>query len=295
MYICYLDESGTPEDSGTSHFVVLGLAIPAHSWKRVDREVERIKLEHRLSGVEIHTGWMMRQYPEQERISDFESVSEDDRRTLTLAERKKDLAKASMKGSKAVATLGRNYKKTEPYVHLTRNERRDAVRALAATVGSWDDAVLFADAQEKAGSRDAERFPHAFEQVVTRLHHYLVDVGHDTLGMLVQDNNQTAAAHLTRLMRRFHRDGTAFARIPRIIETPLFVDSELTSMVQMADLCSYAVRRFFENGEEELLDLIYGRFHRVAASRSKLVGLRHFTGKRQCRCRVCVDHGRRDR
>ena len=38
MYICYLDESGTPEPgASTDHFVLLGLAVPAHSapdWHR---------------------------------------------------------------------------------------------------------------------------------------------------------------------------------------------------------------------------------------------------------------------
>jgi hypothetical protein len=130
----------------------------------------------------------------------------------------------------------------------------------------------------------------AFEQVATRFHHYLVDTAQPgAVGLLVQDNNDTAATHLTGLMRRFHEQGTAFSFIERIVETPLFVDSELTAMVPLADLCSYAVRRFFENSETDLLDRIYPRFDRA---HGKLVGLRHYTAKQPCSCRVCVDHGR---
>ena len=34
MYLCYIDESGTHEVPGTSsHFVLLGIAIPINKWK----------------------------------------------------------------------------------------------------------------------------------------------------------------------------------------------------------------------------------------------------------------------
>ncbi|MDB4950259.1 MAG: hypothetical protein JWM27_2908 [Gemmatimonadetes bacterium] len=48
-------------------------------------------------------------------------------------------------------------------------------------------------------------------------------------------------------------------------------------------------RRHFENAEADLLDRFYGRFERA---QGKLVGIRHYTGKQACGCRVCVDHGR---
>jgi hypothetical protein len=99
----------------------------------------------------------------------------------------------------------------------------------------------------------------------------------------------TNGSSITGAARRYHRDGTKYVAIDRIVETPLFVDSELTLMVQVADLCAYATRRFFENGETDLFDRIYPAFDRVGG---KLVGLRHYTGRQACSCRVCVDHGR---
>lgn len=74
MHICYLDESGVIErHAGTSHFVLLGLAIPAETWKQKDAEISAIKLRHRLGTSEIHTGWMVRKYEEQQGIQGFES------------------------------------------------------------------------------------------------------------------------------------------------------------------------------------------------------------------------------
>jgi len=88
-------------------------------------------------------------------------------------------------------------------------------------------------------------------------------------------------------MRRFHSQGTLWASVERIIETPLFVDSSLTSMVQMADLCAYATRRFFENGEQDLLDRVFGRFDQAGG---RVVGIRHYVGAKPCGCKVCAAH-----
>ncbi len=44
MYICYVDESGTPDiPCNTSHFVLAGISIPVWHWKRCDSEIETIK------------------------------------------------------------------------------------------------------------------------------------------------------------------------------------------------------------------------------------------------------------
>jgi hypothetical protein len=129
-------------------------------------------------------------------------------------------------------------------------------------------------------------FEEAFTQVVTRFHFYLTDA--NDFGMLVQDRNDTVSKRLTELMRRFHDRGTGYtANIPRLLETPLFVDSKLTSMVQVADVCAYAIRRYFENGETELFDLIYSKFRR---HNGRLVGARHYRGKRPCNCKICEEH-----
>jgi len=74
----------------------------------------------------------------------------------------------------------------------------------------------------------------------------------------------------------------------RIIETPLFVDSRLTGMIQMADVCAYATRRFFEYNETDLFNRICHRFDRIPAG--SVVGIRHYTGVFNCKCRVCLDH-----
>ncbi len=70
------------------------------------------------------------------------------------------------------------------------------------------------------------------------------------------------------------------------VETPLFVDSQLTGMVQIADICSYALRRYLENGENELFDKVFKRADRRGKA---TVGIRHFTTD-GCSCSICSGH-----
>lgn len=108
----------------------------------------------------------------------------------------------------------------------------------------------------------------------------------------MQDKNETVALRLTELMRLFHRQGTRWGDLPLLVETPMFVDSSLTSMVQVADVCAYATRRFCDKGETDLFKRIYPRVHRAGG---RLVGMRHYTNRdevygRKCGCNICVDH-----
>ena len=66
----------------------------------------------------------------------------------------------------------------------------------------------------------------------------------------------------------------------------MFVDSQLTSMVQLADLCAYAIRRYLENSEEELFDLVFQRADRAGGVS---LGVRHFTSA-GCPCKICASH-----
>lgn len=304
MYFCYLDESGTPQHAAqTSHCVLLGLAIPAAAWHDKDRGVNAIKARYGLQDLEVHTGYIARRFPEQEHIGDFEQMDSIQRRAAMEAQRRNSLLKAAaLRTGDRLKALKKLYVKTADYIHLTYAQRTCLLQELADEIGSWTDARLFAEAVDKASMPPcADIFEKAFEQVVTRFHTFLVKwesgrlhqgggvstTSVDNYGLLIQDNNQTVAKNITALMRRFHVRGTLWAKVERIIETPLFVDSSLTSMVQMADLCAYATRRFCENGDPDLFDRIFGRFDQA---KGKVVGIRHYVGAKNCTCKVCIAH-----
>ena len=293
MFLCYIDESGTPEIPGSSsHFVLAGISIPIDKWKDCDREISVIKLKYGLSGAEIHTGWMLRKFIEQSKIRDFESLNKHQRIYEVEKIRKIEILRLQKsKNKKAYKQMKKNYNKTKPYIHLTFDERKAFLKEVSICISKWTFAKLFAECIDKVHF-DPVRAPHnvhtqAFVQVVTRFEKYL-QMKHK-LGLLIHDHNETVAKKHTELMREFHRHGTPWLLIiNQIIETPLFVDSQLTSMIQIADLCSYALRRYVENNEDELFDIIFIRADRI---RRVVVGIRHFTGP-ECRCKICAAHRR---
>ena len=183
MYISYLDESGVAENANTSHFVLLGLAIPAETWRNKDEEISALKVQHRLGTAELHAGWMARRFSEQERIPGFAQMGESDRRKTVAIERAIDLNKAAAKSRKAATELGKNHRKTQSFIHLTRDERLAALRDVADKIASWNDAYIFADAQMKSASRPgtaAEQiFDFAFTQVVSRFDTFLTTTGNE--------------------------------------------------------------------------------------------------------------------
>ncbi len=295
MYLCYVDESGTPDVPGnTSHFILAGISIPIWHWKNADRDISSVFDSHGLGGAELHTAWMLRKYLEQSRIPNFDKLNWTDRRTAVERERNAHLLHLQKTGqNKAYHQQKKNYRHTNAYIHLTFDERLEIVREIAQRVSSWGYARLFAECINKLHFNPAwsrcSIDEQAFEQLVSRFEQYLAnteDPGQKAYGLLVHDNNETVASKHTRLMRRFHRQGTLWTRIHRLIETPLFVDSSLTSLVQIADLCGYALRRYLENGETDLFTRIFPRADRRG---NTVVGVRHFTVA-TCGCDICKGH-----
>lgn len=290
MHLCYIDESGTSDIPGnTSHFVLAGLSIPDGYWKQHDRQVEAIKRVYGLGGAEIHVAWLMRPYPEQKGIPQFATLSRPARRQQVESARKAELLRLQRVNINQYRQTRKNYKKTDSYIHLTSDERRQLVNDLATLISQWGTARLFAECIDKVHfdpvrartSIDAQ----AFEQIVSRFEQYLQNIQED-FGLLIHDNNETVAKKHTEMMKQFFQKGTLWTSVEHIIETPMFVDSQLTGMIQLADICSYALRRYLENNESELFDLVFQRADRINAT---TVGVRHFTGA-GCTCKICTSH-----
>jgi hypothetical protein len=296
VYLCYVDESGTSDIPGNStHFVLAGISIPIWHWRNPDQNISEILARYGLADAEFHTAWILRKYLEQSRIPGFDALNYAQRRAAIERERNARLLQFQHSNqSKQYRQAKKNFAHESPYIHLTLDERTRLVHEVADCVAGWGSARLFAECIDKLFF-DPSRAPcpveeQAFEQVVSRFQYYVAntqEIGEDRrFGLLVHDNNQTVARKHTDLMRRFHRQGTLWTRIDRLIETPLFVNSELTRMVQVADLCAYALRRFLENQETVLFAKLFQRAHRI---QNRVVGVRHFTVA-NCACEICRAH-----
>ena len=295
MYLCYVDESGTSDVPGnTSHFILAGLCIPIDQWKRCDADIDTIKAKYALRDQEVHIAWLLRAYLEQSRIAGFAALTYQQRRTEVQMLRRAELLRLQSRNlSKQYRQVRKNYRETEAYIHLTVDERRALASELAACIAGWPFARLFAECIDKVyfdpvitGRSIPEQ---SLEQLVSRFQLYLKSVATGTsatFGMLIHDNNATVARRHTDLMKTYHRSGTLWTDIDNIAETPLFVDSQLTGMVQVADLCAYSLRRYLENNETVLFDQIF----KVTDRRGGVaVGVRHYA-RQPCPCRICAEH-----
>ncbi len=296
MHLCYIDESGTPDVPGnTSHFVLAGLSIPIEKWRECDLQIDNIRSGYGILDHEVHVAWLLRPYLEQTRIPGFASLNRPQRRMQVEPLRNVELLRLqrSRKSGQYKQTK-KNYKETNKYIHLAFDERKQLAIDLARCVSTWTFANLFSECIDKihfSPTMTGKTVPEqSFEQIVSRFELFLknakADTSCDQFGLLVHDNNDTISRKHTALMKQYHKSGTLWTNVENIIETPLFVNSELTSMVQIADLCAYALRRYCEKGEDFLFDEVF----KIACRRNnRVVGVRHYT-KRSCRCKICVGH-----
>jgi len=194
-----------------------------------------------------------------------------------------------------IKTLEKNYKKTLPYIHLTFSERKQFLVGIAECIGRWSDTRVFFHAIDKNACdesrlREDGLYATAFQELISRFQLFLDNKGrHDNLqyeGLVVSDNNQDVEKKITSLSRRIHKSGTRLGTIHNIIETPLFVNSETTCMVQLADLVAYSIRRCIEKNELDLFDHISKRIDRAG---SAIVGGRHYTWGKPCNCKICQE------
>ncbi|MCI0637723.1 MAG: DUF3800 domain-containing protein [Gemmataceae bacterium] len=143
MYMCYLDESGVQENTGTRYFVLSGLAIPAEQWKPCEQQLLQCKKPYDLEDVEVHAAWMARRYVEQEQIPNFAGLTRQERRKAARGKRDEALIKLAARGTaRGLKEAKKNYRKTDPYIHLTIDERRQLLLNLADIISSWQYARL---------------------------------------------------------------------------------------------------------------------------------------------------------
>jgi hypothetical protein len=282
MYPCYLDELGVPEIPGNStHFVLAGIAIPIERWREADAAISEIMARYGLAGAELHTAWLLRKYLEQSRIDHFSEMSWDERRTQVTRLRVVEVHRVRKLGiAKRNSQLKKVHRHTDPYIHLTYDERHKLTLEIAEAISKWDWAVLIASCIDKSffltrGKPD-EVNASAFSIIVVQFAE-LLQQAEDLariasivlppqdpvreFGLLIHDNNPTVALKHTGQLRAI-RENKVSARhgiFDRIIETPLFVDSTLTRMIQLADLWGYSLRRYVENGDTGLFSILYSR------------------------------------
>ena len=223
MYLCYIDESGTPDVPGnTSHYVLAGISIPVEYWRNCDKAIEAIKTEYDLRNEEIHVAWILRSYPEQNKIIGFDRMDYGQRWHEVTAFRTAELLRLQRsRNPSQLRQTKKNYEKTACYGHLTTAERHELIRKVAEALSGWGVARLFGECVDKlhfdptrVGKTIDEQ---AFEQIVSRFETFLQATGQGNaqpnFGLLIHDNNETVAKKHTQLMKKFLHRGTLWVNV----------------------------------------------------------------------------------
>lgn len=102
----------------------------------------------------------------------------------------------------------------------------------------------------------------AFEDLCSRFDMYLnrlKGTGDRQRGILILDET-THETTLQRMAREFRTLGTRWGVVRNLAETPLFVDSQASRLVQLADNVAYAVFRRYNSCDAQYFDIIAPKF-----------------------------------
>lgn len=170
---------------------------------------------------------------------------------------------------------------------IDKAERFAAYEAALKALATRREARLFGAVVDKAAISPEDPVEYAFEQLCNRFDLYLGRMhrrGDTQRGIIILDESTKETA-LQGLAREFSGRGHRWGRLRNIAEVPLFVDSRATRLIQMADMVAYALRQYYEKGQDAYFSLISGSFDLVG---DVCHGLTHYVDKAgSCSCFCC--------
>jgi len=247
MYILYLDDSGSIANKNEEYFVLGGVAVPEQSIRWLSNELE--ELAKVLD-------------PGNHRQVEFHASEIFSRRTGIWKTLKKE----------------------------------ESVTAIKSVLQCMDNAhrniVVFACAVHKHSFPNEDPVEKAFEDLSSRFNKFLErrrseSEKYSPKGMIVFDKS-TYEQSLQNLAKEFRHGGNRWgSQLRQICEVPLFVDSNASRMIQLADHIAYAVFRRYNAGDLTYYNCIESRFDQDADGR--IYGLSHLqTTVPGCTCPACL-------
>lgn len=122
---------------------------------------------------------------------------------------------------------------------------------------------LFGVGVERACLAGNDPVEYCFEQICSRFDMYLrrhfVRKNDRQRGLIVFDKN-SYETYIQGLAAGFRSMGHRFGKVRNLSEVPLFLDSRVSRLVQLADLIAYALFRFLEHRDDRFFSVIRHRF-----------------------------------
>lgn len=181
-------------------------------------------------------------------------------------------------------------RRTYPWKKMERREEAQGVikAVLDVVRRSYETARVFACAVHKASYPGCDPMELAFEDLCSRFDRYLNRLRSDgdrQRGLLILDKSARETS-MQRMARDFRTLGTQWGVIRNLAETPLFVDSRASRIVQVADHIAYAVFRRYQACDATYFDIIASKFDEADGV---IHGLAHKQIiDRSCMCPACM-------
>lgn len=146
---------------------------------------------------------------------------------------------------------------------MSRQEAQGVIRAVLNVLrDSYETARAFACAVHKRSFPGRDPMEIAFEDLCSRFDLYLRRLrgaGDRQRGLVIVDKSAQETT-LQRMAREFRTLGTQWGVIRSIADTPLFVDSQASRLVQLADHVAYATFRRYNARDTQYFDVIAAKF-----------------------------------
>lgn len=180
-------------------------------------------------------------------------------------------------------------RRNPPWKGMSKTEAKGVIKAvLQIFAKSYESARAFACAVHKKSYPSENPVILAFEDLCSRFDLYLQRVrgeGDRQRGLLILDES-SYETDLQDLAKDFRRIGTQWGVIHNLADTPFFVNSKASRVIQLADHIAYAVFRRYNACDTTYFDIIISKFDR---SDDTIHGLSHKqTIKPDCMCPACL-------
>ena len=176
-----------------------------------------------------------------------------------------------------------------PWNKMSKEEAQGVIKAVLQVLARcYETARAFACAIHKPTIVAPDLMEVAFEDLCSRFDLFLQRLrgaGDRQRGLIILDKSSYETS-LQKMARDFRVLGTKWGGIHNLADTPLFVDSRASRVVQLADHVAYAVFRRYNAGDTQYFDIISGKFDEHDGV---IHGLRHMQKENaNCMCPACM-------
>jgi hypothetical protein len=224
MYLLYIDDSGAIHDHQLNHAILAGFSIFETQTHWIDIEIEKIMQAHLPFSpqLEIHSSDMFKG------TKMWRGIPEELRVAIMLD---------------VLRLISNSY-----------NQNANIILFGAVINKGCDHAKEIADLEQ-----------YMFTQVISRFDKFLqrkyIKNNKHSRGIAILDKS-TSERTMQTWARSYKTIGHQWGLLRNFSEVPLFLDSKMSRLIQLADLIAYSMFRHFERGDSRFYDIIKDCFDR---------------------------------